>query len=43
MKQNTFSIFFLIGKTRLTQKGEAPIQMRITANGRFIELNTVQL
>lgn len=40
MKQNTFSILFLIRKTRLTKKGEAPIQMRITANGRFIELNT---
>lgn len=40
MKQNTFSIIFLIRKTRLTKRGEAPIQMRITANGRFIELNT---
>lgn len=40
MKQNTFSILFLIRKTRLTKKGEAPIQMRITINGRFVELNT---
>ena len=40
MKQNTFSIIFLIRKTRLTKRGEAPIQTRITANGRFIELNT---
>lgn len=40
MKQNTFSIIFLIRKTRLTKRGETPIQMRITANGRFIELNT---
>lgn len=40
MKQNTFSILFLIRKTRLSKTGEAPIQMRITTNGRFIELNT---
>lgn len=42
MKQSTFSILFLIRKTRLTKTGKAPIMMRITANGRFVELNTLR-
>lgn len=42
MKQSTFSILFLIRKTRLTKTRKAPIMMRITANGRFVELNTLR-
>lgn len=40
MKQCTFSVLFLIRRTRLLKTGEAVIQMRITANGRFIEMST---
>lgn len=40
MKQNTFNVLFLIRRTRLLKTGEAAIQMRITCNGRFVELNT---
>lgn len=42
MKQSTFSILFLIRKTRLTKTGKTAILMRITANGRFVELNTLR-
>lgn len=40
MKQNTFNVLFLVRKTRLSKTGEAPIHMRITVNGRFMEINT---
>lgn len=40
MKQQTFSVLFFIRKTRLLKSGEAPINMRITVDGRYVEIQT---
>ena len=42
MIKSTFSILFLIRKSRLGKTGEAPISMRITVNGRFTEMSTLR-
>jgi len=42
MIKSTFSILFLIRKSRLGKSGESPISMRITVNGRFTEMNTLR-
>ena len=42
MIKSTFSILFLIRKSRLGKTGESPISMRITVNGRFTEMSTLR-
>lgn len=42
MIKSTFSILFLIRKSRLGKTGESPISMRITVNGRFTEISTLR-
>lgn len=42
MIKSTFSILFLIRKSRLGKSGESPISMRITVNGRFTEMSTLR-
>ena len=42
MIKSTFSILFLIRKSRLGKTGELPISMRITVNGRFTEMSTLR-
>lgn len=42
MKPQTFSVLFFIRKTRLLKTGEAPINMRITVDGRFVEIQTLR-
>ena len=42
MIKSTFSILFLICKSRFGKSGESPISMRITVNGRFTEMNTLR-
>ncbi|MBQ3148384.1 MAG: hypothetical protein IJB87_03360 [Alistipes sp.] len=42
MIKSTFSILFLIRKSRLGKTGESPNSMRITINGRFIEMSTLR-
>lgn len=42
MKPQTFSVLFFIRKTRLLKTGEAPINMRITVDGRFVEMQTLR-
>lgn len=39
MKQNIFSILFLVRKVRLLKSEKSCIHIRITINGRFVELN----
>ena len=40
MIKSTFSILFIVRKSRLGKSGEAAITMRITVNGRYTELST---
>lgn len=42
MIKSTFSILFIVRKSRLGKSGEAAITMRITVNGRFTEMNTLR-
>ena len=42
MIKSTFSILFLIRKSRLGKTGESPISMRMTVNGRFTEMSTLR-
>ena len=42
MIKSTFSILFLIRKSRLGKSGESPISMCITVNGRFTEMSTLR-
>ena len=42
MIKSTFSILFLIRKSRLGKSGESSISMRITVNGRFTEMSTLR-
>ena len=42
MIKSTFSILFIIRKSRLGKSGESPISMRITVNGRFTEMSTLR-
>ena len=42
MIKSTFSILFIVRKSRLGKSGESPISMRITVNGRFTEMNTLR-
>ena len=42
MIKSTFSILFIVRKSRLGKSGEAAIAMRITVNGRFTEMNTLR-
>ena len=37
--KNTFSLLFYLKKTRINKKGESPIYMRITVNGKQIALS----
>ena len=40
MQKSTFSVNFLIRRTRLGKSGETPIMMRISVDGRYTELST---
>lgn len=42
MIKSTFSILFIVRKSRLGKSGKAAITMRITVNGRFTEMNTLR-
>ena len=42
MIKSTFSILFLVRKSRQGKGGETAITMRITVNGRFTEMNTLR-
>lgn len=42
MIKSTFSILFLVRKSRQGKGGEAAITMRITVNGRFTEMSTLR-
>ena len=42
MIKSTFSILFIVRKSRLGKSGEAAITMRITVNGRFTEMSTLR-
>lgn len=37
-KRNTFSVLFIIKKSKLLKNGDAPICMRITCNGEIVEI-----
>ena len=40
MIKSTFSILFIVRKSRLGKSGETPIMMRISVDGRYTELST---
>ena len=42
MIKSTFSILFLVRKSRQGKGGETAITMRVTVNGRFTEMNTLR-
>lgn len=40
MSSSTFKVLFIVRKTRVTQKGVAPIRVRITIEGEYVEFST---
>lgn len=39
MKQKTFCVLFFLKKNRIKANGEAPLYVRITVNGRYVEIS----
>ncbi|MCM1489507.1 MAG: Arm DNA-binding domain-containing protein [Muribaculum sp.] len=38
-RRSTFSILFFIKRKKLLKNGDAPIYMRVTIDGRFLEVS----
>jgi hypothetical protein len=38
-RKSTFSVLFFIKRKKLLKNGDAPVHMRVTIDGRFLEID----